>query len=120
MIMRMSMTETATVTRAARRAGRAMIAAGLVALVCLGLGCSDRKLDLRNIEAILADRYAAETGAVVARVTCPEAVRTRKGDIFDCTVVFANGNEMTIEVEQLGGTTTRARPKPTTKATSGQ
>ncbi|MCG8419951.1 MAG: DUF4333 domain-containing protein [Proteobacteria bacterium] len=88
-----------------------------VALWALGFGpgCEDRKLDLRNVEAIAKDRYESQSGVSVTKVTCPEQVPTRKGYDFDCTVAFEGGVTMAMTVEQLGGTNLRWSPtKPVT------
>lgn len=80
--------------------------------VALGAGCDDKRIDIRNVESIIADRYIVDPavnptlapGATVDRVICPELVRTRKGELFECKVVLQGGEERVVTVEQLGGT----------------
>ena len=94
-------------------------------------GCEDRRLDLRNIEAMARNEYQRSAGVEVARVACPDKVPTRKGHRFDCTVHFVpvptmrpeagqgqalarpthESAKLVIEVEQLGGSQLRWAPK---------
>lgn len=84
-------------------------AAALVA-VALG-GCADRRIDLRNIEAAMRDRYARDAAVPIEAVTCPEWVRTRKGDAFECQVRFQGGVAWTIAVTQLDQGNTQWVPR---------
>lgn len=85
---------------------------GLATLVFLGVwsGCEDNRLDMRNVERLIADRYVDEGGAAVVGVDCPEVVPTRAGATFECTVRLAGGGERTVIVEQQGGTRLSWRP----------
>ena len=82
-----------------------------VMLVSASVGCEDKRLNLRNIEGMAAERFSERAGVPVTEVTCPKNVRTKKGDTFECTVAFEGGFELTLLVEQLGGGKTSWRPK---------
>jgi hypothetical protein len=85
----------------------------IAAMAVLGaLGCDDKRIDLRNVERMIADRFPVEPGAAVDRVICPELVPTRKGAEFECKVVLKGGEERVVKVEQLGGTQLRWSPAP--------
>lgn len=91
------------------RARGAGWAAALVA-VALG-GCADRRIDLRNIEAAMRDRYGRDAAVPIEAVTCPEWVRTRKDDAFECQVRFQGGVAWTIAVTQLDQGNTQWVPR---------
>jgi hypothetical protein len=76
---------------------------GVISVLAAGAlsACADRRIDLRNIEAAMRDRYGREAGVPIEAVTCPEWVRTRAGDRFECQVRFQGGVAWTIEVVQL-------------------
>jgi hypothetical protein len=83
-----------------------------VALVAVALsGCADRRIDLRNIEAAMRDRYGRDAAVPIEAVTCPEWVRTRKGDAFECQVRFQGGVTWTIAVTQLDEGNTQWVPR---------
>jgi len=73
-----------------------------VALMAVALsGCADRRIDLRNIEGAMRDRYGRDAAVPIEAVTCPEWVRTRKDDTFECQVRFQGGVTWTVAVTQL-------------------
>jgi hypothetical protein len=81
------------------------------------LGCEDKRIDLRNLERIIAERFPVDSGAAVDQVICPELVPTRKGTEFECKVVLQGGEERVVRVEQLGGTQLRWYPVPDAEST---
>lgn len=83
-----------------------------VALVIVALsGCADRRIDLRNIEAAMRDRYGRDAAVPIEAVTCPEWVRTREGDTFECQVRFQGGVAWSIAVTQLDKGNTQWVPR---------
>lgn len=78
---------------------------------CVFAGCDDRRLDLRNIEGAIKDRYGHGSPVAISSVTCPESVRTREGDTFDCTLIFEGGEVWSITVTQLGAGRTSWTPR---------
>ena len=100
----------ATKTKKAVRAV-GMLVAVLVATLVFGAGCADKRLDLRNIEAAMKHRYEREIRVPIVEVTCPEMVRTRAGETFDCLVTFEGGASWTITAAQLEGGKTRWTPQ---------
>jgi hypothetical protein len=92
---------------------RRLAAAMIVLSAVLGnVGCEDKRIDLRNVERIIAERFPVEPGAAVDQVICPELVPTRKGEEFECKVVLRGGEERVVRVEQLGDTQLRWHPAP--------
>lgn len=84
----------------------------VVALAAVALGaCADRRIDLRNIEAAMRDRYGRDAAVPIEAVTCPEWVRTRKGDAFECQVRFQGGVVWPIVVTQLDQGNTQWAPR---------
>lgn len=80
-------------------------------VLCAFAGCDDRRLDLRNIEGAIKDRYGQGSPVAISSVTCPESVRTREGDTFDCTLTFEGGAVWSIAVAQLGAGRTSWTPR---------
>lgn len=98
---------------ARRRVGGGALAgvvAALAALLALS-GCADRRIDMRNIEAAMRDRYGRDAAVPITAVTCPEWVRTREGETFECRVRFEGDVEWTIQVTQQGEGTTQWTPR---------
>lgn len=88
------------------------MAGGAVLIAWLALsGCADRRIDLRNVEAAMRDRYGRDAPVRITAVTCPEWVRTREGETFDCQVTFEGGVEWTIQVTQRDQGTTQWSPR---------
>jgi hypothetical protein len=84
----------------------------LVVLAALAASaCADRRIDLRSVEAAMRDRYARDASVPIEAVTCPEWVRTRKDERFECQVRFQGGVVWTIEVVQLEQGTTLWLPR---------
>lgn len=89
-----------------------VLALSLVVAAALAAGCDNKRIDVGNVERIIADRYTEDPsvnptlapGATVDQVICPELVRTKKGEIFECKVLLQGGEERVVTVEQLGGT----------------
>jgi hypothetical protein len=76
-------------------------AAGAVLVACAALsGCSDQRIDLRSLETAMRDRYGRDAAVPIESVTCPEWVRTRKDETFECQVRFQGGVVWTIGVVQ--------------------
>ncbi|WP_428266303.1 DUF4333 domain-containing protein [Haliangium sp.] len=81
-------------------------AARVVMVLALGgvlLGCEDRRIDLHNLEAAISHRYGRDAPVAIEAVECPEWVRTRVGERFECVVRFDGGVRWTIELIQEEG-----------------
>lgn len=84
----------------------------LVVLAACALGaCADRRIDLRNVEAAMRDRYERDASVPIEAVTCPDWVPTRKDDRFACQVRFEGGVVWTIEVVQGDVGSTQWQPR---------
>jgi hypothetical protein len=76
----------------------------LFALSCVVFlaGCSagDTKIDQKEAEKLA--RKIADSGRVrVQTVSCPSGVKAKKGESFDCALVYADGTKGTITIQQL-------------------
>jgi hypothetical protein len=95
-----------------RLAGSRYALAAVAVLATCALGaCADRRIDLRNVEAAMRDRYGRDAGVPIEAVTCPEWVRTRKGEKFECQVRFQGGVVWTIDVVELDDGNTQWLPR---------
>jgi Domain of unknown function (DUF4333) len=98
-----------------RLVGSRCPSAALAVLAVLGAcalsACADRRIDLRNVEAAMRDRYGRDAGVPIEAVTCPEWVRTRKGEKFECQVRFQGGVAWTIDVVELDDGSTQWLPR---------
>jgi hypothetical protein len=75
-------------------------------LLCLGAvvlaGCGKR-LDTGKIESEIKKGLIDQTGAKIAAVTCPNDVKPKKGNTFQCTAKAVNGKGVKIQVIQEDG-----------------
>ena len=70
----------------------------LVVVVLLA-GCGDRTIDHEKAEELA--RKIADSGRVrLKSVSCPTGVKAKKGDTFDCDLVYAEGTRGTITIHQ--------------------
>lgn len=74
-------------------------------------GCQDRRIDLRNIEAAMRERYSRDAAVPITDVSCPEWVRTRAGETIDCQIAFEGGVVWTIALVQGEDGNTRWEPR---------
>jgi hypothetical protein len=89
----------------------AALAVLAVLATCALAACADRRIDLRNLEAAMRDRYGRDASVPIEAVTCPEWVRTRKGEKFECQVRFQGGVVWTIDVVELDDGNTQWLPR---------
>ena len=80
--------------------------AGLVLAVALAVaaglaGCGTQKLDVADAETTIGKRLTREAKAKVT-VTCPDDVKIKKGDTFNCTAKTTK-DTATVKVTQLDG-----------------
>ncbi len=73
------------------------------AVVILG-GCSLKKqIDTDRAEAEIKRDLAAQTGAPLRSVRCPDEVDAKKGARFSCTAIAGDGSRIPIRVTQTDG-----------------
>jgi hypothetical protein len=89
---------------------RMMVVSAVLGACALG-ACADRRIDLRNVEAAMRDRYQRDASVPIEDVTCPEWVPTREDDRFECQVRFEGGVVWTIEVVQRDVGSTQWLPR---------
>jgi hypothetical protein len=77
-------------------AALALLAAGVV-------GCKPRTLDKAHIEKELTADIGPSLGGTPRSVTCPGDVSTKKGTVFECDVVAADGSTGKVRVTMSGG-----------------
>jgi len=72
-----------------------------VATAFLAGGCGTGKFTIDHKKAEdLARQVGAFRGAVKS-ASCPSGIKAKKGDDFDCTLVYADGVRRTITIHQL-------------------
>jgi hypothetical protein len=74
--------------RAVGGAGTLAVLVG--ASVLIAAGCANEVVDSAGTEA-LVEEDLTEAGRKVASVECPSEVEVVKGETFECTVTFADG-----------------------------
>lgn len=77
-------------------AALSLIAASTLALTA----CGDSTVDTEKGETFIRGVVAEQVGARVATVTCPDDVKTDKGDTFTCSVAGADGSKGDVLVTQ--------------------
>lgn len=65
----------------------------MVSGLFLIVGCGDSTLDSKKAESAILQGVAAQTGAKVKAVSCPENVKPKQGNVFACTL---KGNDNTV------------------------
>ena len=70
-----------------------------LALACLIAGCGEVKIDSGKAED-LARKVAGSGTVKLTSVSCPEDLKAKKGDDFDCDLVYADGTKGTITIHQ--------------------
>ncbi|ACY14638.1 DUF4333 domain-containing protein [Haliangium ochraceum] len=92
--------------------GARLLGGMLLVAAALGVGgCKDRRIDLRNIEAAMGERYGRDAKVPVREVSCPPWVRTREGERIACEVVFEGDVRWTVAVIQGPDGNTRWQPQ---------
>lgn len=90
----------------------------LIALAALLVGCT-RTIDSSKASRTIAKAVAGRTGSTIRRVECPSGQTARKGAMFTCHVVAADGSAGAVTVTQTDdkGTVTVRAPFRSTDAT---
>ena len=72
-----------------------------VATALVASGCGTGQLEIDNKKAAdLAKQIGAVKGPVKS-ASCPSGIKAKKGDDFDCTVVYSDGVRRKITIHQL-------------------
>ena len=69
------------------------------ALVVAIAGCGEVKIDSGKAED-LAEKVAGSGTVKLTSVSCPDDIKAKKGDDFDCDLVYADGTKGTITIHQ--------------------
>lgn len=65
-------------------------------------GCSVKKeIDTQRAESEIKRELAAQTGAPLSRVRCPEEVEAKKGDVFRCVAIASDRSRIPVRVTQI-------------------
>jgi hypothetical protein len=79
---------------------RNLVTAGLATLL-VASGCGTGKLEIDHKKAEdLAKQIGANKGPVES-ASCPSGIKLKKGDEFDCTLVYGDGVRRAITIHQL-------------------
>jgi hypothetical protein len=79
---------------------RSLSAVCSLAAVLAVLGCGSQELDIADAERTIAKRLGEEQGSKV-KVDCPDEVKIKKGDTFDCRATAAGKRPANVRVTQL-------------------
>ena len=79
------------------------VAALAVAVAALAVaGCSVKKeIDTQRAESAIKRELAAQTGAPLSRVRCPDQVEARKGKSFRCVAIATDRSRIPVRVTQI-------------------
>lgn len=70
-----------------------------LAVGLLAAGCGEQTLDVAEVESTIGQRLTKDAEQKIT-VRCPEEVKIKKGDAFDCTATSKRGRT-TVTVTQL-------------------
>lgn len=73
-----------------------LLAAGALAAA----GCGDKKLDTGKLEGKIRDGIQKQAGVKIKAVDCPEDVKVKKGDTFNCKATTTSGQTANVKVTQ--------------------
>lgn len=80
-----------------------VLTGGCSASACVGSGCDAGKIDTAKAQRTIRSLVAAQTGAMVASVTCPGSVAEKRGASFMCTATGVDGTTAPVLVTQTDG-----------------
>jgi hypothetical protein len=101
--------EVRTIARPVSPASRAPIrrtlisAATLLFVVSAAAGCSTllpKKLDVDGLETQLANQLSSKLDTTGVTVSCPDDIKAKTGDEFDCTATVPAAGTITVRVKQ--------------------
>ena len=73
----------------------------LLAVGALGLaGCGDKKLDTDKLEGKIKSGIEKQAGVKIKSVDCPDNVKVKKGDTFNCKATTQTGQSANVKVTQ--------------------
>jgi uncharacterized protein DUF4333 len=73
-----------------------LLAAGALA----ASGCGDKTLDTGKLEGKIKDGIEKQAGVKIKAVACPEDVKVKKGDTFNCKATTSSGQTANVKVTQ--------------------
>ena len=72
-----------------------------VATTVLAGGCGTGQLEIDHKKTEDLAKQIGATKGPVKSASCPSGIKTKKGDDFDCTLVYTDGVRRTITIHQL-------------------
>jgi hypothetical protein len=89
--------------RVAKGASGGLVALMAATAIALG-GCGlTKQIDTDRAEAEIKRDLAAQTGAPLRSVRCPDEVDAKEGARFSCTAIAGDGSRIPIRVTQTDG-----------------
>jgi Domain of unknown function (DUF4333) len=73
-----------------------LLAAGALAVA----GCGDKKLDTDKLEGKIKDGIERQAGVKIRSVDCPDDVKVKKGNTFNCKATTTSGQTANVKVTQ--------------------
>ena len=77
-----------------RRTGTIVLA---VCTVTLAAGCGEETVDTADLESQIQSDLTESAGVAPEAVQCPDSIPLEQGEVFDCTVIAPNGDEVIFE-----------------------
>jgi hypothetical protein len=76
----------------------------VTAAVLAVAGCSVKKeIDTQRAESEIKRELAAQTGAPLSQVRCPDQVEAKKGAVFRCVAIASDRSRIPVRVTQIDG-----------------
>ena len=73
-----------------------LLVAGALGVV----GCGDKKLDTGKLEGKIKDGIEKQAGVKIKAIDCPDDVKVKKGDTFNCKATTRTGQSANVKVTQ--------------------
>jgi len=72
-----------------------------VATVLVASGCGTGRLEIDHKKAEDLARQIGAFKGTVKSASCPSGIKAKKGDDFDCDLVYADGTKRKLTIQQL-------------------
>ena len=72
----------------------------LAAGALVAAGCGDKKLDTGKLEGKIKEGIEKQAGVKIKSVDCPDDVKVKKGDNFNCKATTTSGQTANVKVTQ--------------------
>ena len=82
-----------------KSSSRAAIVALACALPFTFAACGEKTLESGSAEEEISEKYSELSGEKVDKVECPDDMKAKKGEKYECTLTDSKGDEKPVDLE---------------------